>query len=249
MDKDELFDDIARLAYELFEKRGGTAGQDLDDWFMAEQIISKCYPGTKALVVQATAAVHTEKVKKSRAASKKNGLKEGETKEKVSGLQKKKRVMTVTRNLSSFAEIIVFAIEKEKEAKVSYEQMSKDEPYSGTKEVFREFAREEKKHQVLLEEYQKGIAQIADYRYEVIPDLKISDYLADVAYKKGMDYTEALRLAMKREERSVRLYSDLAVKTGKEDLRRIFQMLSQEEAKHKLGLEILYDTYLAKTGG
>ena len=29
--------DIARLAYELFERRGGTHGAELDDWLQAER--------------------------------------------------------------------------------------------------------------------------------------------------------------------------------------------------------------------
>jgi hypothetical protein len=30
-------EDIARRAYQLFEKRGGTQGHDQDDWFQAER--------------------------------------------------------------------------------------------------------------------------------------------------------------------------------------------------------------------
>jgi hypothetical protein len=29
-------DEIARLAYELYERRGGEHGRDLDDWLLAE---------------------------------------------------------------------------------------------------------------------------------------------------------------------------------------------------------------------
>lgn len=30
-------DDLARLAYELYERRGGEHGHDWDDWFQAER--------------------------------------------------------------------------------------------------------------------------------------------------------------------------------------------------------------------
>ena len=152
-------------------------------------------------------------------------------------------------NLESIEDIINFASEKEKEAIAFYEELSKEEPYAGTKEIFQEFAREEKKHQAMLEEFLKDKAKIAAYRYERIPDLKISDYLVDVVYKKGMYYTDVLRLAMKREEKSVKLYMELAKQTDREDLIRIFHILSQEEARHKLGLETLYDAFMAKQGG
>ena len=33
-------EEIARVAYELFERRGGTHGSDQQDWFEAERIIA-----------------------------------------------------------------------------------------------------------------------------------------------------------------------------------------------------------------
>jgi hypothetical protein len=37
-------EDIARVAYELYLKRGRTAGRDLDDWLNAEAILRKRGP-------------------------------------------------------------------------------------------------------------------------------------------------------------------------------------------------------------
>ena len=34
--QDPSFDDIARRAYELYQERGGTGGQEVDDWLRAE---------------------------------------------------------------------------------------------------------------------------------------------------------------------------------------------------------------------
>ena len=53
---------------------------------------------------------------------------------------------------------------------------------------------------------------------------------------------------MKREEKSLKLYNELAEKTDNEDLIKMFKVLSQEEAKHKLTLETLYDDYMAEQG-
>ena len=36
-------DDIARLAYQLYERRGRLEGQDLDDWLSAEQELTHHY--------------------------------------------------------------------------------------------------------------------------------------------------------------------------------------------------------------
>lgn len=37
--KDTLHDEVAKVAYELHEKRGGAHGYDLDDWLEAERIV------------------------------------------------------------------------------------------------------------------------------------------------------------------------------------------------------------------
>ena len=43
-------------------------------------------------------------------------------------------------------------------------------------------------------------------------------------------------------------YNELQKKTEKEDIITLFKMLSQEEAKHKLALETLYDDFMATQG-
>jgi rubrerythrin len=78
--------------------------------------------------------------------------------------------------------------------------------------------------------------------------MKRSDYLVDLEYEKGMPYSDILRLAMKREEKALKLYNELAEKTDKGSLTKAFSMLAQEEAKHKLALEALYDDYMAELG-
>ncbi len=151
-------------------------------------------------------------------------------------------------NFKSFEELIRFAIDKEQEAIDFYEEASKQEPYSGGKTTFKEFAGEERKHRALLEGFLKGERKLDAYIFKWIPDMKRSDYMVDLSYKKGMPYADILRLAMKREEKALKLYNDLAAKSQEKDLAQMFKMLSQEEAKHKLKLETLYDDYVAKMG-
>ena len=149
-------------------------------------------------------------------------------------------------NFKSFEELILFAIEKE--AIDFYENASAQEQYSGGREAFLAFAKKEKKHKALLESFLKGDKKLGDYKFKWIPDMKRSDYIVDLKYRKGMAYPEMLRLAMKREEKALQLYNDLASKTEKADLVKVFKMLSQEEATHKLKLETIYDDYMAKMG-
>ena len=151
-------------------------------------------------------------------------------------------------SFESFEEIIQFAIEKEKEAAAFYKDASTQESYSGGKEIFEDFAKEERKHQTMLEDLLKGEKTLSDYKFEWIPDMKRSDYLVDLNYEKGMHYADILRLAMKREEKALNLYNHLSKMTDKEEFINIFKMLSQEEAKHKLAIETLYDDYMAEMG-
>jgi rubrerythrin len=151
-------------------------------------------------------------------------------------------------NFKSFEELILFAVEKEKEAIDFCENASAQESYSGGKEAFLAFAKEEKKHKALLEGFLKGDKKLGDYKFKWVPDMKRSDYMVDLKFKKGMAYPELLRLAMKREEKALQLYNDLASNSDKSELVKVFKMLSQEEATHKLKLETIYDDYMANMG-
>jgi len=54
MNRDKnLFDEIARVAYGLYEKRGHVPGNDFADWIEAEKIVMKKYSQEKAGNVKA----------------------------------------------------------------------------------------------------------------------------------------------------------------------------------------------------
>jgi len=150
----------------------------------------------------------------------------------------------------SMQDILDFAISKEKEAAAFYSEAAKEETMSGAKDMLKEFALEERKHQALLEEFKKkGFASgISDYKFKWITDIKRSNYVVDMEYRKGMAYNELLMLAMKREEKALALYNEMLAKSDTPEGKKLFKMLCQEEAKHKLALETLYDDYMAKMG-
>jgi rubrerythrin len=148
----------------------------------------------------------------------------------------------------SIEEILAYAIEKEKEAAEFYQEVSEQEPFAGAKQMFQEFAAEERKHQSLLENYESNKEKMAEYKLAWIPDMKRSDYMVDIVYEPGMHYSEILRLAMKREEAALKLYNELQSQTDNEDFVKLFKILAQEEAKHKRFLETLYDDFMAEQG-
>ncbi len=142
----------------------------------------------------------------------------------------------------SVDEILDFAIGQEEQAAQFYTDLSNrmDRPWMS--EIFKEFAQEEVGHKKKLVEIKAG-KRLVPAQAKVI-DLKIGDYLVDVEPTADMDYQQALMLAMKKEKKAFKMYTDLAAATGDASLTAIFRSLAQEEAKHKLRFEIEYDDYV-----
>ena len=148
-------------------------------------------------------------------------------------------------NFESVDDILAYAIGKEEEAVQFYTDLAGKEKFKAVKETFEGFAKEEEKHVKLLTNLKTDKGKVEAYELEAIPDLKISDYLVETEYKEGMFMQDILRIAMKREEVAVKLYNDLAGKTDNAEVKKVLGLLAQEEAKHKLGLETMYDDFLA----
>ncbi len=141
--------------------------------------------------------------------------------------------------LDQFKEIIQFALDKEKKAVDFYNQCSQLAKRSGMKKAFLEMADEEKKHIRMLEHFQ--LDRVEKVKLQKVPNLKIVDYLVDSAFSPNMSYRDLLILAMKREEKSVALYTVLAEKGEDPSIQKLFKILAQEELKHKNRLEREYD--------
>ena len=151
---------------------------------------------------------------------------------------------------NSLEEIFDFAIQAEKDAVQFYEETAEEESMSGAKQMLQEMAEEERKHERMLKELKtKGVVKGAErYKFKWIPDIKRSDYLLDIEYKKGMAYDEILLVAMKKEEKALALYNDLYKQAEGDEAKKLFKIMCQEEAKHKLKFETMYDDYMAQMG-
>ena len=151
-------------------------------------------------------------------------------------------------NFKSIDEILDYAIDKEKEAVAFYNDLSKKESISALAKTFKELAQEEAKHVKLLTNISKNQSAISSYELKKVTDLKVSDYLVEMEYTEGMLMQDILVLAMKREEMAVKLYTNLAMGAVDQESAKLFKLLAQEEAKHKLTFERLYDDDLAGQG-
>jgi len=140
---------------------------------------------------------------------------------------------------TSVNDVIGFAIAKEELAMEFYRKCSRRTKHSGIKEFFDELAAEEQRHRDMLRDMDS--LHLDDVKLEKVEDLKISDYLADVPFSDDMTYQDALILAMKKEEKAHAFYAAWKGKCMHEKAAKLFQVLENEEAKHKRKLETLYD--------
>lgn len=141
---------------------------------------------------------------------------------------------------NSVDDVLDYAIAREEEAAEFYTGLAGRMEKPWMADMFKEFARQEKGHKAKLEGIKAGRRLMPSA--EKVLDLKIADYVVKVQESPDIGYQDALILAMQREKASFKLYSDLAMAAESDDLRQTFEALAQEEAKHKLRIEIEYDS-------
>ncbi len=146
---------------------------------------------------------------------------------------------------NSIDEILDFAINAEQEAVDFYTQLSSIVVNAEMKSTFLELAKEEMEHKAKLKKV-KEEKVFESSGQEKVTDLKIADYVEKVKPSPDMEYSDALKLAMRKEKAAFRLYSALADRASKPELRKVFEELANEEAKHKLRFELEYDEYVLR---
>ncbi len=145
------------------------------------------------------------------------------------------------QKFSSADDTLDFAIEQEIAAQNFYHNLAANSDIPEMKQVFEDFAKEEKGHQAKLESIKSKGSLAAATNPSDVQDLGLSDYLVDAEPTPDMEYKDALILAMQKEKAAYRLYTDLAELSNSKDIKDTFLFLAQEEAKHKLRFEIEYD--------
>jgi rubrerythrin len=139
-------------------------------------------------------------------------------------------------------EVLDFAINQEQQAYDFYMDLASKMDRPAMSRIFESFAKEEQGHKKKLMDIKAG-KLLLSVEQRVL-DLKLSDYLVDVEPSSHLDYQQALLVAMKKEKKAFKMYTDLAEKVEDANLRSTFLALAQEEAKHKLRFEIEYDDFV-----
>ncbi len=141
--------------------------------------------------------------------------------------------------MSSAEDILEFAIEREQDSYLFYTRLAERASHEEIKKALREFADEEREHEVKLIAVKTGRVQLKkpSEGQEIIS----AQYIVEDEPSDDMDFSDAVHLAMRREKAAFRLYSDLAAQALDGQIRDLFLGLALEEARHKLVFEIALD--------
>ncbi len=138
----------------------------------------------------------------------------------------------------SIKDVLDFAISREIEAQAFYLKLADMAETPEMAKVFSDLASEELEHKTKLQTIKAGQIGID---MEQVGNLGITDHVKDVEPHSKMSYIDQLIVGMKKEEKSRKLYTDLATITQEQELKEIFLKLAKDEAEHKLRFEIEYD--------
>ncbi len=141
-------------------------------------------------------------------------------------------------NFESVDEILDFAIGREIEAIQLYTDLAGKVNKPEMRKVLKGFAREEQEHKIKLEDA-KAAGMVL--KNEEVGSLGIAEYVDGGEARPDMSYVDILILATKKENVSVKLYTDLAKIAQNEEMKVMFLQLAQEETEHKLRFEMEYD--------
>lgn len=141
-------------------------------------------------------------------------------------------------NASKFTEILELAVKNEEEAFEFYRKASKKITDPSLKSLFEELADEESGHKSLLLGYIDD--SMKTLKFKDSADYKISETLPLPKLSAEMKYTDAIVLAMKKEEEAMDMYNQFAEASTEKAQRDTFLELSKMEKNHKKRLEDIY---------
>jgi len=141
---------------------------------------------------------------------------------------------------TSVKDILDFAIAREAEAYQFYSFLAGKLQDQAMSEVILQFAEEELRHKANLELEVIKTGRTVKQNDNPI-DFNIDDYIVDAGDYMQLDYQKLLLLAIAKEDAAFRLYVALAGMAGDQESQHVLMQIAQEEAKHKILLEM--DSY------
>jgi rubrerythrin len=141
-------------------------------------------------------------------------------------------------NAAKFTEILEMAVKNEEEAFEFYRKASQKVADPGLKKIFTELAQEESGHKSLLLGYVED--SMKTLKFKDSDDYKISETLPLPKMTTDMKFTDAIALAMKKEEQAMNMYKEFAGASDDKAQKETFMELSKMEKGHKTRLEAIY---------
>lgn len=154
--------------------------------------------------------------------------------------------MSLTEQIRSMNmdEILEMCIDQEQQA-IDLYSLARDGARDATsRQKFQELVDMETVHKVSLKSFELE-------KYLELPpaNLKVTDYLMEPTFDKNMSTQEILILAAKREDKTARMYQALADHfVNDKQLNTFFQMMADEELRHKHDLETEYEKEFLQEG-
>jgi rubrerythrin len=140
--------------------------------------------------------------------------------------------------LASVGAVLDLAIMREGEAHDFYRRLAGRVTRPDVRTAIEDFAADELRHRFRLEAIRAGETAFMD---DEVGSLNLADTVPEVQPHPDMSYIELLIIAMNKEKAAFRIYTNLASIARTKECRDTLLKLAQEEARHKLRLEIEYD--------
>ena len=154
--------------------------------------------------------------------------------------------MNLNEQISSMNmdEIVEMCIEQEQQAIDLYTMARDQAKDASARQKFQELVDMETVHKVSLQNFE------VEAYIELPPaDLKVTDYLMEPTLNDNLTTQEILIIAAKREGKTAKMYQDLADHfTMDKKLNTFFQMMADEELRHKHDLETEYENEFLQEG-
>lgn len=145
-------------------------------------------------------------------------------------------------HFNSLDEILDFAVSLEEDAHKFFKYLSNRVGSSALQAIMDSFAGEELEHKRRIESFRSG-KQI--WSLEKFDLLEIPDYAVLPQPSPYLDYNDLLKVAIKKEAASCRVYTYLAKTADNESFKEVFLLLAKEEARHKKWFEQEYTDKIA----
>jgi rubrerythrin len=147
---------------------------------------------------------------------------------------------------NELTELLNIALDRELVSQAFYVAGQKKTTDPGAIELMKELAYQELKHSQIIKEFMDGHPDDKVWITKKLPELMITEYLADINLSEAAMLQDVITIAMKREQSSVEFYNQMQQATGSPPVKQLCQRLIQEEKNHKSRLESFYEDLFYK---